>query len=132
MVTDQIADLFTRIRNAQKAGHPAVMVPASRVKEGILQVLVQEGYVESFQRLEEAGNKSQLKVFLRYDRRGDPVIKELKRVSCPGRRVYVGKDKIPRFKGGLGMMLVSTPKGMMSDRQAKSEGIGGEIVGAIF
>ena len=132
MVTDQIADLLTRIRNAQRAGHPSVLLPASRTKESVLSVLCTEGYVESFERIEESGNKAKLKVLLRYTERGEPAIKEIRRLSKPGRRRYVGRGDIPRFKGGLGTVVVSTPKGMLADRDARREGIGGELVCAVF
>jgi small subunit ribosomal protein S8 len=132
MITDQIADLLTRIRNAQGAGHPAVAIPASKTKERILNLLCEEGYVARFERGEDSAGKPQLKVFLKYDDRGGPVIRELKRLSRPGRRVYVDKNDIPRDHGGLGMVIVSTSRGMLSDAQARVAGLGGELVCSVF
>lgn len=132
MVTDQIADMLTRIRNAQKAGLPTVSMPASKTKESVLRLLCQEGYVESFERVEQGGNKFQLKVFLRYDERGEPVIRELKRISKPGRRRYVSHSDVPSCRSGLGVVVVSTSRGMRSDRDARREGLGGELVCSVF
>lgn len=131
MVSDQIADLLTRIRNAQRAGHPAVSSPASKSKKMILELLEREGYIAGFEE-EKLGAKSFFKVRLRYDEYGGPVIKELKRISRPGRRRYVGKDDIPKNHGGLGLVVVSTSKGVLSDQQARLEGIGGELVCSVF
>ena len=132
MVTDQVADLLTRIRNASRAGHPSVRIPASGSKQRILQVLIDEGYLASFEKTEDESGKPELKVMLRYDNRGQPVIREIKRVSTPGRRVYVGKDDIPRNRGGLGMLVVSTSKGVLADREARKQGVGGELVCSVF
>ena len=132
MVTDQIADLLTRIRNAQRAGHPSVKIPRSKTKLRIVNLLVEEGYVAGVEESEDSAGKPQLKVFLRYDERGEPIIKELKRLSSPGRRVYVGKDGIPRNRGGLGVVVVSTSRGMLSDQQARKDGVGGELICSVF
>ena len=132
MVTDPIADLLTRMRNAQLAGHPSVTVPASLMKQSVLQLLVEEGFIARFDKQDDAQGKPVLKIFLRYDDRGRPVIKELKRISRPGRRIYVGKDEIPLNRGGLGVTVVSTSKGMLSDQQARKEGIGGELICSVF
>jgi len=132
MVTDQIADLLTRIRNAHQAGFPSVKVPASKKKEAVIKVLQDEGYVASFEALKDESEKPIYKVHLRYMDNGTPVIREIKRLSKPGRRVYVGKDKIPVFRGGLGTIVVSTSKGVLSDRAARKEGVGGELVCSVF
>ena len=132
MVTDQIADLLTRIRNAQRAGHPAVGMPASRAKERILNLLCEEGFLHRVEKTEDLAGKPQLKVFLKYDDRGGPVIREIQRISRPGRRIYVAKGEIPRNRGGLGLVIVSTSKGMLSDRRARAEGVGGELVCSVF
>ena len=132
MVTDQIADLLTRIRNAQGAGHPTVMIPASTAKASILTLLREEGYVGEYEDTVDDGDKPALKVALKYAVDGAPAIKELKRLSTPGRRVYVGKDDIPRCRGGLGLVVVSTPKGMLSDREARRNGVGGELICSVF
>jgi small subunit ribosomal protein S8 len=132
MITDQIADLLTRVRNAQEAGHPAVAIPASKTKERILNLLCEEGYIARFEKGEDSSGKPQLKVFLKYDHRGEPVIREIKRLSSPGRRVYVDKNGIPRNRGGLGIVIVSTSQGMLSDTQARVAGLGGELVCSVF
>lgn len=132
MVTDQIADLLTRIRNAQQAGHPAVKIPSSKTKRRILTLLHEEGFIAGIEETEDSAGKPQLKVMLRYGARGEPMIKELKRISRPGRRIYVGKADIPRNRGGLGLMVVSTSRGMLSDQQARKEGVGGELICSVF
>lgn len=132
MVTDQIGDLLTRIRNAQGAGHPSVNVPASKTKAQILEVLQDEGYIASYQTVKNEDGKPQLKVMLRYDTNGVAVIRELKRISRPGKRQYVSTSDIPWVKGGLGVVVISTSKGMMSDRTARKEGHGGELICSVF
>lgn len=132
MVTDQIADLLTRIRNAQRAGHPTVSVPASSKKEHILKVLKDEGYIANYESGEDADNKPRLKVYLKYTNTGQAAIQELDRLSKPGRRVYVNTKQIPRCKGGLGVVIVSTPHGMVSDKEARRLGVGGELICSVF
>jgi small subunit ribosomal protein S8 len=132
MVTDQISDLLTRIRNAQRAGHPSVSVPASKTKERLLKVLVEEGYIAGIEPGKDADGKAQLKVQLRYANDESPVIREVRRMSRPGRRVYVGHENIPANHGGLGLVIVSTSRGMMSDRAARREKLGGELICSIF
>lgn len=126
MITDPIADMLTRIRNGQRAEKVSVLVPASKTKRAILQVLAEEGYIERFteQRLDD---KPVLEVFLRYYA-GRPVIDTLERVSTPGQRRYKGKDEFPRVAGGLGVAVVSTSRGIMSDRAARKAGVGGEVL----
>ncbi len=132
MVTDQIADLLTRIRNAHTAGHPSVVIPASREKERLLNLLVEEGFLASVESLKDDADKPVLKAHLRYDDKGLPVIRELKRMSKPGKRIYVGKDDIPRNRGGLGVVVVSTSHGVLADREARKLGVGGELVCSVF
>lgn len=134
MVTDQISDLLTRMRNAQRAGHPTVSVPASKTKVRLLDVLKAEGFIEDYEEVKdkESPVKLELKVYLRYSNGARPVIREIKRLSRPGKRVYVGKDQIPRCRGGLGLVVVSTPQGMLSDREARKAGLGGELVCSVF
>src|SRR4029450_6929139 len=125
-MTDPIADLLTRIRNGQSSGKTEVNVPASKVKLAIAKVLKDEGYIEDF-----AGNPNDGKPMLavhRKDSRGRPVIDRLERVSRPGLRVYKGKDELPSILGGLGIAIVSTSQGVMSDRQARAAGHGGEVI----
>ena len=126
MITDPIADMLTRIRNAQKAEKVSVLIPASRVKRAILEILHQEGYIERCAE-QEVDGKPMLEVFLKYYA-GQPVIEKLQRVSRPGWRLYKGKDEFPSVAGGLGIAIVSTSKGVMSDRAARKAGIGGEIL----
>ena len=132
MAIDKIADLLTRIRNAQRAGHPTATIPASVTKESILKVLQQEGYVASYEKFKDANDKPALKVYLRYLENKAPVIKEINRISKSGKRVYVNSEQIPSFKGGLGVLVVSTSKGMMSGTEAKKQGVGGEVICNVF
>jgi small subunit ribosomal protein S8 len=126
-MTDPIADLLTRIRNGQKAGKMQVRMPSSGVKKAILKVLQDEGYIDGFSAVELGKGKEELVVELRYHD-GKPVIDDLHRVSKPGRRVYRGKDELPTVFGGLGVAIVSTSEGMMSDREARAKGRGGEVI----
>ena len=125
-MTDPIADLLTRIRNGQSSGKTEVNVPTSKVKIAIAKVLKDEGYIEDFTATELDG-KPNLLVQLKYHQ-GRPVIDRLERVSRPGLRVYKGKDELPKILGGLGIAIVSTSQGVMSDRQARAAGHGGEVL----
>ena len=125
-MTDPIADFLTRIRNGQRAGKPEVAVPSSRVKLALAKVLKDEGYIDDFSAASEAG-KSMLTVRLKYYH-GRPVIDRLERVSRPGLRVYKGKDELPRILGGMGVAIISTSNGVMSDREARAGGHGGEVL----
>ncbi len=124
---DPIADLLTRIRNAQQAEHAEVSIPSSRLKCELVRVLKEEGYIEDFAVSEEAGGKATLTIRLKYYQ-GRPVIDEIRRVSRPGLRVYRGKDELPRARGGYGITVISTSQGLMSDRSARSAGHGGEVL----
>ncbi len=126
-MTDPIADLLTRIRNGQAAGKTEVAMSSSRLKTAIVKVLKDEGYVADFRVDAEQGNKQVLTVALKYYE-GRPVIDRLERVSRPGLRIYRGKDELPKVLGGMGTVIVSTPKGVMTDRQARSIGQGGEVL----
>jgi len=121
-----IADLLTRIRNAQMVSKATVLVPSSKVKIAIAQVLKDEGYIDGFQVKTEAG-KSELEIALKYYA-GRPVIERIERVSRPGLRVYKGRDSIPQVMNGLGVAIVTTPKGVMTDRKARATGVGGEVL----
>jgi small subunit ribosomal protein S8 len=125
-MTDPIADLLTRIRNAQSARKAEVSVAASRLKQAVLKVLKDEGYVADF-RIAADGGKSTITIALKYYE-GRPVIDRLERVSRPGLRIYRGKDDLPKVLGGLGTVIVSTPKGVMTDKQARAIGQGGEVL----
>jgi small subunit ribosomal protein S8 len=126
MMTDPIADMLTRIRNGQQAEKLTVRVPGSRVKRAIAQVLQDEGYIDGVAE-QQAGGRSVLEITLRYHD-GRPVIERLERVSRPGQRRYSGKTRLPRVAGGLGVAVVSTSKGIMSDRAARTAGLGGEVI----
>ena len=128
-MTDPIADMFTRIRNAQMIGHAEVNMPASKVKAEIARLLKDEGYIEGYSSHALEG-KPTLTVTLKYYE-GRPVIERLERVSTPGLRVYKGKEELPKVLGGLGVAIISTPKGLMSDRAARAAGHGGEIIGVV-
>jgi len=125
-MSDPISDMLTRIRNAQMVGHTEVSMPASRLKAAIAQVLKDEGYIEDFA-LREAGPKKELRIGLKYYA-GQPVIERLERVSKPGLRVYRGRDDIPKVMNGLGVAILSTSRGVMTDRKARADGVGGEVL----
>jgi small subunit ribosomal protein S8 len=124
---DPITDLLNRLRNAMRAGHDRADIPASRVKENLLKVLADEGYVASFRRVEEKG-RPLLRVGLKYDPDGEPVVNGFERVSRPGRRVYAPAKEIPEVLGGLGISIVSTSRGILTGRQAREAKLGGEIL----
>ena len=123
---DPIADMLTRIRNAQLVGHAEVAMPASRLKASIAKVLKDEGYIEDYA-VRENGAHKQLAIALKYYA-GRPVIERLERVSKPGLRVYKGRDDIPRVMNGLGVAILSTSRGVMTDRKARADGVGGEVL----
>jgi small subunit ribosomal protein S8 len=126
---DPIADLLTRIRNAQMAGHEQVDMPNSKIKRSILQVLADEGFINGFSSTDEV--KSSLSVDLKYHD-GTPVIEEIQRVSRPGLRIYKESGELPQIRGGLGVAIVSTNKGVMTDKSARSAGVGGEVLCTVF
>jgi small subunit ribosomal protein S8 len=125
-MTDPIADMLVRIRNAQMVGHQEAVMPASKLKASIAQVLKAEGYIEDFA-LRDNGTKKELRIGLKYYA-GKPVIERLERVSKPGLRVYKGRDDIPRVMNGLGVAILSTSRGVMTDRKARADGVGGEVL----
>ena len=129
-MSDPIADFLTRVRNAQMAGKPTVECPSSKIKVAMCKVLADEGYIGAYS-VEDSDGKPQLKVELKYYR-GRPVIEEIKRVSRPGLRFYRGKEELPRNRAGLGISILSTNRGLMTDKQAIAEGIGGEILCTVF
>ncbi len=125
MLMDPVADMLTRIRNAQRIGRSLVVMPSSKQKTAIAKVLEEEGYIQSFETQGE--KKVELTVHLKYHR-GRPVIESIKRVSRPGLRIFKGKNALPRVHGGLGIAIISTSKGVMSDYKAREQGVGGEVV----
>ena len=129
--TDPIADMITRIRNAQLRTLESVSIPSSKFRARILDVLKEEGYISDYKFLSDAKNKGSLIINLKYNN-GLPVIKEIRRISKPGRRIYTKADSIPRIQSGLGIAIVSTSMGIMSDNDARSKNIGGEIICKVF
>ena len=130
-LADPISDMITRIRNAQLRTLYNVKIPSSKFRAKILEVLKQEGYISNYKLLSDSKNKNSLVVDLKYHN-GLPVIKEIKRVSKPGRRIYASADSIPRIQNGLGVAIVSTSKGIMSDNDARLKNVGGEIICRVF
>ncbi len=126
-MTDPIADLLTRIRNAQQAGHQSLVVPRSTIKARLVAILKREGFLEGYID-DESGPQGEIKIFLKYDSANSGTIRGLLRVSKPGRRVYVGKDEIPRVRNGLGIAILTTPRGLLTDSQARIAGVGGEVI----
>jgi small subunit ribosomal protein S8 len=132
-MTDPIADLLTRIRNASSARHQKVAVPWSRLKESIVKVLIDEGYLKDQKKVKAAlGFGDELIIQLKFDRESRPIIGGMKRVSTPGRRVYVGADAIAPIRKGLGINILSTPKGILVDRNAKKANVGGELICSVW
>lgn len=129
-MSDPVADLLTRIRNGQSAGKREVSMPASRMKLALVNLLKEEGYVGEY-RVVENDKKPQLSVDLKYFQ-GQPVIESIKRVSAPGLRVYKGYDDLPKVQGGLGIAIISTSKGLMTDRAARAAGQGGEVIATVY
>lgn len=134
-ITDPIADMLTRTRNALSARHAFILLPASKTKVSVARILKEEGYINDFELVKgeppkgrEGAGFPQLRIWLKYANGKEPVITGLDRVSKPGRRVYAGKDALPRIMGGLGIAIVSTSKGLMTDQKARRMGVGGEIV----
>ena len=126
-LTDPVADFLTRVRNALRARHQKVDVPASKLKLEIARILKEEGYISNFKPVEEEGRKV-LRIYLKYSNANEAAITNVERVSKPGCRVYVGRTEIPRVLGGMGINILTTPRGVMTGRQARREGVGGEIL----
>jgi small subunit ribosomal protein S8 len=130
-MTDTIADMLTRIRNALIAKHDSVEIPASTMKKAIAQILVEEGYIKSFEVIAD-GEKKTIRVQLKYGANKQRVIVGIKRISRPGLRVYARKDEMPKVLGGLGIAIVSTSRGVMTDREARKQGVGGEVLAYVW
>ena len=129
-MTDPIADMLTRIRNALVVKHEEVDIPASNMKKEIARILLAEGYINGYELTGE--NKETLKVSLKYGPKGEKVISGLKRISKPGLRIYAGKDELPKVLGGLGIAIISTPKGVMTDKEVRKQNHGGEILAYVW
>lgn len=132
IVTDPVADYLTRIRNAQKAGHRTVVIPTSKMKKAITEILYDQGFILKY-KFEDDPVQGSIHIALKYDRESNqPIIKELKRVSKPGLRKYSSADDLPRVINGLGVAIISTSKGVMTDKQARNENVGGEVVCYVY
>ena len=130
-ITDPIADMLTRIRNANSAKHKTVDIPASKMKTAIAEILFKEGYIKSFELISNE-NQGIIRITLKYDEKGTRVIDGIKRISKPGLRVYVGKEELPRVLNGLGIAIISTSKGLKTDKEAREAGMGGEVLAYIW
>ena len=130
-MNDPIGDMLTRIRNAQARGKTSVVTPASKLRARVLEVLKDEGYIRGYEAATSAAGHPELRIELKYYE-GTPVIREIKRVSKPGRRVYSGVKELPQVRQGLGVSIVSTPKGVMSDAHARAANVGGEVLCTVF
>ncbi len=131
LVTDPIADMLTRIRNAINVKHETVSIPASNEKRAIAKILLDEGYIRGSEEVEDAGKKN-IVITLKYDETGDSIIQGLKRISKPGLRIYAQKDKLPKVLSGLGIAIVSTNKGIVTDKEARKLGVGGEVLAYVW
>ncbi len=129
--TDPIADMLTRIRNANTSKHKTVDVPASKMKVGIAEILYREGYIKSFEQINDNAQGT-IRITLKYGEKGTRVIDGLKRISKPGLKVYAGKEELPKVLNGLGIAIISTSKGLMTDKEARNAGIGGEVLAYIW
>jgi small subunit ribosomal protein S8 len=127
MITDPIADMLTRIRNVQLVKKSEVLIPFSKLKFEIAKILKHEDYIENFEKVEE-GKFPQIKITLKYDSANQSMIRSIKRISKPGQRIYVSKNKIPRVLNNLGLVIISTPQGLMSGKEARRKGLGGEVI----
>jgi small subunit ribosomal protein S8 len=129
-MTDPIADMLTRIRNAQAVKKPEVVLPFSKIKFNIAKILEKEGYLGEVKK--EKANYGQIRIALKYDEEGQPVIRSLKRISKPGRRIYATKDKLPRVLSGMGIAIISTSQGLMTDKEARKRKVGGEVICEVY
>ncbi len=130
-ITDPVSDYLARIRNAQKADHRHVDIPSSKVKRAITQILMDKGYIQRYLNVDD-GNQGLLRIYLKYEANGKPVIRSLRRVSKPGLRRYVNAKDLPRVRNGLGIAILSTSRGVMSDKEAHAHSIGGEVLAYVY
>ena len=132
ITTDPIADMLTRIRNANSAKHKTVDVPSSNMKLAIANILLAEGYIKSLEEIKSENNQGVIRITLKYDEKGNRVIDGLKRISKPGLRVYASKEELPQVLNGLGIALISTSKGIKTDKEARNLGLGGEVLAYVW
>lgn len=130
-MNDPVADMLTRVRNAQQAGHRRVDMPISKLKVQVARILAENHFIQAFKVLDD-GHHGVLRLYLKYTDDDRPVIRSLERVSKPGRREYVGKDSIPRVRAGMGIAILSTSRGVLTDREARDEGVGGEVLARVY
>ena len=130
-MSDPLGDMLTRIRNGQMAAKSAINAPASKLRANVLEVLRREGYIRGYETVDLGGGMSELNIQLKYHN-GEPVIRELRRVSKPGRRIYAGVEDLPKVYNGLGIAIVSTPRGVLSDTEAREARVGGEVLCTVF
>ena len=130
-ITDPIADMLTRIRNANTSKHKTVDIPASKMKLGITEILFREGYIKSFEQLNDNAQGT-IRITLKYGEKGSKVIDGLRRISKPGLKVYASKDELPKVLNGLGIAIISTSKGLMTDKEAREAGVGGEVLAYVW
>ena len=130
-ITDPIADMLTRIRNANSSKHKTVDIPASKMKLGIAEILADEGYIKSYEEIKDDAQGT-IRITLKYDEKGTRVIDGLKRISKPGLRVYASKDELPKVLNGLGIVILSTSQGLMTDKEARAKQVGGEVLAYIW
>ena len=131
-VQDKIADMLTRIRNANSSKHKTVDIPSSNMKLAIANILLNEGYIKALEEIKSENNQGIIRITLKYDEKGSRVIDGLKRISKPGLRVYASKDELPQVLNGLGIALISTSKGIKTDKEARNEGLGGEVLAYVW
>ena len=123
-----IGDLLTRLRNGSRAGKAQVEVPASKMGSALAECLKQEGFIQNWRKIEEGNPQGLLRVYLKYTKARKPILRQIKRVSRPGLRIYAGKDRLPKVYSGIGIAILTTPKGILTDAQARAQGVGGEII----
>ena len=131
-MTDPISDMLTRVRNASSAMHDDVSIPASKIKENIARILAEEGYVDGFETVTDDGSHPTIRIRLRYSPERERAIAGIRRISKPGRRVYRGADELPRVLGGMGVAIISTSQGVMTDKQARRAKVGGEVLAYVW
>jgi len=130
-VNDPIADMLTRIRNANTSKHKVVDIPSSNMKKAIAEILFKEGYIKSYEEINDSAQGT-IRVILKYDEKGQKIIAGLKRISKPGLRIYANKEELPRVLGGLGIAIISTSKGLMTDKEARNSNLGGEVLAFVW
>lgn len=130
-ITDPVADYLARLRNAQMARHRFTDIPASKLKRALTQILLEKGYIRNYLNVDD-GKQGLLRIYLKYDSEGNPAIQEMKRVSTPGLRNYKGADELPRVRNGLGIAIISTSNGVMTDKEARRINVGGEVLATVY